>query len=159
MNVNSFTIRQASADDAHSVGLLVNALLCELAPESHSSNEMPKHIKVARSLLSAGHMYAFLAVNCSNTSVGICTLHQSAAVYANGVFGEISELYIIPEYRSDGLGADMIKTAKNFGRKQGWAILEVGAPNVPRWQRTVNFYLAQGFSEVGPRLSIDITTG
>ena len=30
--------------------------------------------------------------------------------------------------------------------------VEVGAPDVPRWQRTVNFYLKEGFVEVGPRL-------
>jgi hypothetical protein len=30
---------------------------------------------------------------------------------------------------------------------------EVGAPAVPRFQRTVNFYVRNGFVEVGPRLS------
>ncbi len=31
-------------------------------------------------------------------------------------------------------------------------MLEVGAPSVPKWQRTVDFYLRNGFEEVGPRL-------
>ena len=30
---------------------------------------------------------------------------------------------------------------------------EVGAPAVPRFQRTVNFYVRNGFIEVGSRLS------
>ncbi|MFP6745114.1 MAG: hypothetical protein VCB77_08015, partial [Alphaproteobacteria bacterium] len=39
---------------------------------------------------------------------------------------------------------------RRFRPKLGWLELEVGAPDVPRWQRTVDFYLGYGFKEVGP---------
>lgn len=38
-------------------------------------------------------------------------------------------------------------------RGRGWPLLEVGAPAVPKRQRTVDFYLRRGFSIVGPRLT------
>jgi hypothetical protein len=36
-------------------------------------------------------------------------------------------------------------------------MLEVGAPDVPRWQRTVDFYKRNGFKEVGPRLYLPLS--
>lgn len=155
MNKNNYTIRQATADDAQIVGSMVNALLCELFTDHFSKDELPEHVEAARSLMSTDHIYAFLAYDGINP-VGLCTLHQCAAVYAKGLFGEISELYINPDCRSGGLGAMLIDAAKTFGRQQGWSIIEVGAPDVPRCQRTVDFYLDYGFSEVGPRLEIGL---
>ncbi|MCG8354004.1 MAG: GNAT family N-acetyltransferase, partial [Kiloniellales bacterium] len=69
-------------------------------------------------------------------------------------FGEITELYIDPRYRSSGLGATMIEAAERVARERGWPRLEVGAPDVPRWQRTVDFYTRYGFVQVGPRLKL-----
>ena len=42
--------------------------------------------------------------------------------------------------------------ANTFSISKGWQFLEVGAPGLPRWQRTVDFYLGNGFSVIGPRL-------
>ena len=51
------------------------------------------------------------------------------------------------------VGAGLLSAALTFARARGWRRLEVGAPAVPRFQRTVNFYVRTGFVEVGPRLS------
>ena len=32
--------------------------------------------------------------------------------------------------------------------------MEVGAPDLPSWQRSYDFYLNHGFKEVGPRLEL-----
>jgi GNAT superfamily N-acetyltransferase len=50
------------------------------------------------------------------------------------------------------LGGALLKAAVAFGHERGWHHLEVGAPTVPRFQRTVTFYPKNGFTEVGPRL-------
>ena len=71
-------------------------------------------------------------------------------------FGEITELYIKPEFRSKRIGEELISQAKRFARERGWNALEVGAPDLPRSQRTVNFYLRNGFSEIGPRLELNV---
>ena len=34
--------------------------------------------------------------------------------------------------------------------------IEVGAPPMPQWQRTLDFYLRAGFVEVGPRLKLPL---
>jgi GNAT superfamily N-acetyltransferase len=72
-----------------------------------------------------------------------------------GRFGEICELYVVPDYRSKGVGALLIEAAVSFGRKRGWLGIEVGTPSAPTWQRTIDFYRRHGFEEVGP--SLDLT--
>ena len=81
------------------------------------------------------------------------TLNQCAATYARGRFGEIAELYVVPRGRSAEVGAGLLSAALTFAHARAWHRLEVGAPAVPRFQRTVNFYVRNGFVEVGPRLS------
>ena len=48
----------------------------------------------------------------------------------------------------------MLAAAAALARERGWPRLEVGAPDVPKWQRSLDFYLRCGFEEVGPRLRL-----
>ena len=86
------------------------------------------------------------------TPVGVIMLNECAAIYAGGLFGEISELYVSKEHRSKGIAAQLVDAAKAYAKEHGWKRLEVGAPPQPVWDRTLQFYLREGFAEVGPRL-------
>jgi GNAT superfamily N-acetyltransferase len=149
----SFQIRLAAASEASIVAQLVIALLGELFPGEAVSLEEGTYTQVAEKLL-LGHprVWALLAIAKDGEPAGVLTLNECAAIYAGGVFGEISEIYVCPEYRSAGLGAKLVDAAVGFGRNQKWTRLEVGAPDLPRWRRTVDFYLDYGFKEIGPRL-------
>ena len=48
----------------------------------------------------------------------------------------------------------LLAAAAQHARAAGWRRLEVGAPAQPDWRRTFDFYRANGFTEVGPRLRI-----
>ena len=120
MNNDTYNIRLALPEDAKDVGLLVNLLLCELSPENQYDKEKLEHIKAAGKLIEAELVYALLAFDPDKKPVGVCTLYQGAAIYAHGIFGEISEFYIATECRSKKLGALLIDAAKEFGRTKGW---------------------------------------
>ena len=62
----------------------------------------------------------------------------------------------MPDGRSKNVGARLTEVAAAFGRKRKWPFIEVGAPSVPAWQRTVDFYRKRGFEEVGPRLRLTL---
>ncbi|ADV14916.1 acetyltransferase [Mesorhizobium australicum WSM2073] len=83
---------------------------------------------------------------------GIIVLNECTAIYAGGKFGQISELYVRPEMRSKGIAPCLLEVALQEGRARGWKRLEVGAPAQPKCKRTLDFYLRDGFEEVGPRL-------
>ena len=90
---------------------------------------------------------------------GVVGLNECKAIYAHGAFGEIAELYVEPRFRSAGVGGQLVEAAVAHGRSRNWSMLEVGAPDVPRWQSTVDFYVRRGFVEVGPRLYRELKAG
>jgi GNAT superfamily N-acetyltransferase len=90
--------------------------------------------------------------------VGVITVSTSAAIYAAGIVGTIQELYVVPALRSAAVGATLLSTVVEVGRASGWNRLEVGAPSQERWKRTIDFYEANGFTEIGPRLGRRLTT-
>ena len=58
--------------------------------------------------------------------------------------------------RSDGVGTKLIDAARESDLSVDWSYLEIGAPSLPRWQRTLEFYTSYGLSTVWPRLSIGL---
>lgn len=96
--------------------------------------------------------FAFLAIGDDEQVVGIITLGESGAVYAGGKFGVIHEFYIDLGLRSRGVGKSLLEKAKQKSLDLKWNRLEVGAPPYPVWKRTKDFYLREGFQEIGPRL-------
>ncbi|HEY8906099.1 MAG TPA: GNAT family N-acetyltransferase [Rhodoferax sp.] len=99
----------------------------------------------------ATKVWAILA-KVGDRPVGVIVLNECAAIYAGGVFGEISELYVLPEFGNLDIGAALLAAADKLAAEKKWSVLEVGAPSLPRWQSTVDFYLNNGFSVIGPRM-------
>ena len=148
------TIRRAHVDEAAVVAVLVARLLVELGDEGVDERAL---FEVARKLLAAGEVTALLAF-ADDRPVGVVTLNSCAAIYAGGRFGEICELYVGPEHRAAGVGSKLVEAAGAQARESGWTRLEVGAPAADHWPRSLDFYLANGFAEVGPRLKREIGT-
>ncbi|WP_372368133.1 GNAT family N-acetyltransferase [Candidatus Uabimicrobium sp. HlEnr_7] len=82
------------------------------------------------------------------------TVVQAFAVYANGYYGIINEMYVEPEYRWHGIGAKLIEAAITWGKDKGWPRVDVTAPESSTWKRTQLFYERQGFVFSGPKLKI-----
>ena len=149
----SITIREATTEDAPIVGELAYKLVCEIAPEAIDSISLESYRSSAADLLARkDRFWALLAEAADGEAVGLVTLNECAAIYAGGRFGEIPELFVAPSHRSQGVASSLLRAAGAFARRRDWSRLEVGAPDQPRWQRTVKFYLREGFVEVGPRL-------
>lgn len=143
------SVRLAQGEDAATVASLVHSLLDEL-----SGGKAPGAKEVAEraaTVLSGTGVVAVIA--CSGDEpIGVMTLYECAAIYAGGKFGVISELYVRPEMRSKGVAEQLLDHAQQEALARGWKRIEVGAPRQPDWHRTLNFYLRNGFEEVGPRL-------
>ena len=144
-------IVEASKDDVIEVTDLVAALLLELEPESKEEIVGMPLASIALSLFDARKIFAFLAID-GGTPIGVITLHECAAIYAGGLFGEISEMYIKPEYRSCAIGKLLIQASIRKAQELNWQRIEVGTPPPETWQRTVKFYENNSFKATGTRL-------
>ena len=140
-------VRRAEKNDTETVARLVHALLEELGDIISFEEVLAR----AETILAHETVIALIALD-GDAPAGVAVLNECHAIYAGGAFGEISELYVRPDMRSKGVAVHLIEQAIAEGGKRNWKRLEVGAPDQPKWRRTLDFYLRNGFEEVGPRL-------
>lgn len=95
--------------------------------------------------------FVFIARDKEADLVGFITLYESYALYAEGAFGTIPELYVRPQFRSQDIGFRLVEQAKTFGKSRGWKRLEVTTPPLPQFDRTLSFYERDGFAITGGR--------
>ncbi|WP_072390961.1 GNAT family N-acetyltransferase [Hyphomicrobium sp. CS1BSMeth3] len=149
----AIVLRRLTEADAELAARMVHALLAELSPEARTERVALE--QAARDVLAMDTAFGLLA-SSEDTPVGLMMLNESATIYAGGRIGTITELYVVPDYRSKRVAPELMQAAIALGRDRGWGRLEVGAPKQPAWERTLAFYQREGFVEVGPRLKKSI---
>lgn len=151
---SAFSIRKASAADARSVAGMLGDLLAEItdAIGSHAFHfELEETISRLTEFLRDDKYFVFVALDESKGAIGFVSLYESYALYAEGSFGTIAELFVRPEWRSKGVGFGLISRARSFGTDRGWKRLEVTTPPLPAFDRTLAFYEREGFAIAGGR--------
>lgn len=149
-----FSIRRAILDDAPAVAVMVGELLEEIMV---AIGLRAFHFDLAETTQRLGDLieqekyFVFVAYDPNGEPAGFIALYESYALYAEGAFGTIPELYVRPQHRSNELGRDLITQAKVFGASRGWSRLEVTTPPLPPFDRTLVFYEREGFSITGGR--------
>ena len=149
MNV---TIHEAGIEEAELVFDWVLRLLRELGDEADDLGTLDR-ARVTRAWRDAGPRAVTLVARTADGEIaGIATVVESFAIYANGPYGVINEMYVAPPYRSQGVGARLIAAVKDLAARRGWIRIDVTAPESPAWDRTRRFYESQGFVFTGPKL-------
>ena len=149
-----FTIQQAIASDAQEVAIMVGELLTEImnAIGVQAFNfDLDETTSRLKDFIDREKYFVFVARSRSGSPAGFIALYESYALYAEGAFGTIPELYVHPEHRANGLGLHLVSQAKSFGASRGWTRLEVTTPPLPQFDRTLAFYEREGFAISGGR--------
>lgn len=147
-------IVRADVAQAEAVASLIAALLSELSGAGQKVAPAALLPTARTRLLCRATFFAYLATDAAQRAAGVITVSTGVAIYAAGIVATIQEFYVEPGHRSAGLGRFFLSTLVECGRAAGWNRIEVGAPSAERWQRTIDFYRANGFTEIGPRLQL-----
>ena len=112
----------------------------------------------ARDLIEKNVYWVFLAFDkVTKKNVGFVSLYESYALYSEGAYGTIPELYVRPNYRSENIGKELLDSAMKFAIDRNWRRLEVTTPPLPQFVKTLEFYESNGFVVTGGRkLKVDI---
>ncbi|WP_151705604.1 GNAT family N-acetyltransferase [Nitrincola alkalilacustris] len=149
-----FSIHRVTSNDAVEVAILAGQLISEIIKKTGVQSfdfNLEETISRVTHFIKREKYFAFVARNNSDEAVGFLSLHENHALYAEGAFGTISELYVLPKYRSNNIGFSLIARAKFFGIYQGWKRLEVTTPPLPQFDETLAFYEREGFTITGGR--------
>lgn len=150
----TFFIQKATMADTDDVALMVGELLAEIMS---AINVQAFHFDLGettfrlRDFLEQGKYFVFVARDKHGKAAAFIALYESHALYAEGAFGTIAELYVRPEHRGHQLGLQLVSQAKSLGVSRNWTRLEVTTPPLPQFEKTLSFYEREGFSISGGR--------
>jgi GNAT superfamily N-acetyltransferase len=150
----NITIARATAGDSEEVAEMAGELLQEIMDTigvQAFNFDLAETTHRLRDFLSREKYFVFVARNAQQRAIGFIAMTESHALYAEGAFGTIPELYVRPGFRSRNVGLDLMAEAKSFGRSQGWKRLEVTTPPLPQFDKTLAFYEREGFAITGGR--------
>lgn len=129
---------------------IVSALLAGLFEDVEHSLTFEDIVDIFADIDASDHHSTLLALNEDGDAVGVITVAESSSLSAGGRYGVINELYVVPDYRSEGVGKMLMDFAKEIGQQQGWARIEVTTPG-DEFDKTLRFYEREGFMKIGPR--------
>jgi GNAT superfamily N-acetyltransferase len=153
--MSSIEINPISKDNYHELSVMVGELLSEIMDAINEDvfnyDEYATEIR-AKDLIEKDKYWVFLANdNKSGKLIGFVSLYESYALYSEGAYGTIPELYVRPDYRHKNIGKSLLECAMNFAKEKGWKRLEVTTPPLPQFDKTLSFYQANGFEISGGR--------
>jgi len=148
------TIERATVGDSDEVAVMVGELLSEIMNTigvQAFNFDLEETTNRLKDFLNRDKYFVFVARVDGGSLIGFVALYESYALYAEGSFGTMPELYVRPEFRSNHVGLRLVSQAKSFGTSRGWKRLEVTTPPIPQFDKTLAFYEREGFAITGGR--------
>ncbi len=141
-------------DNYDDLAIMVGELLDEIMQLTNDpvfKFDQTETAKRAKALIEENKYWVFIAMDNNNNPVGFVSLYESYALYTEGTYGTIPELYVRAPYRSQNIGKDLLEKAIDFSQQRGWKQLEVTTPPLPEFARTLQFYRENSFQIIGGR--------
>ncbi|GGY68665.1 GNAT family N-acetyltransferase [Pseudoduganella albidiflava] len=150
----SLHVTTATAGHAPIVASLITALTQEICDrtndQSHFDHNEPLTARLCARWIEEG-IYTVLLAYSGEQAVGVVTIAESHALYAEGKIGIIQECYVLPQYRSQSAGSALLEAALVLAPQRGWACMELCTPPLPEFAGALQFYERHAFRAVGGR--------
>lgn len=141
-------VDRAKAKEIAKLAVCLTNEIVERTGINYFDVDLPLAVSLCESFMENGQ-YNVIAAFEGETIIGFAALCESHSLYAEGSFGVVQEFYVMPEYRSQTIGQQLINQVVEFAKERGWKRLELCTPPVPEFDKTVLFYKANGFEITG----------
>lgn len=139
--------KHQSKDIAQLAICLINEIV-ERTGEAHFELDKAKNISLCEHYVSNG-LYHVMAAFDGDEVVGFASMCERHSLYAEGSFCIIQEFYVMPDYRSKKVGTSLMEAVKQYSQAHNWKRIELCTPPVSEFERSVDFYEANGFEKTG----------
>jgi GNAT superfamily N-acetyltransferase len=145
------TVREAGDGDVAVVATAVESLLGELGGRRPERSELEAEV---RALLEDPEGGSVLIAEADGETVGVLSASWQRAIHVPGVYATIQDLWVDEDWRSRGVGAELVEAIASQARDRGVSRLEVGLPRetFAAIASTESFYRRNGFEHLGPRM-------
>jgi GNAT superfamily N-acetyltransferase len=145
------SIRPARAEDVDAIARGVEELLDELGGSRPSPEELEAEIWMA---LREPTLGALLVAEAGGEIVGVLSASWQRALHVPGLYVTVQDLWVRKDWRSHGIGAELVEALAALAGEQGVARIEVGLPreSFAAIEATEAFYRDNGFEHLGPRM-------
>jgi GNAT superfamily N-acetyltransferase len=145
------TVREAGDGDVAVVATAVESLLGELGGRRPERSELEAEV---RALLEDPEGGSVLIAEADGETVGVLSASWQRAIHVPGVYATIQDLWVDEDWRSRGVGAELVEAIASQARARGVGRLEVGLPRetFAAIASTESFYRRNGFEPLGPRM-------
>jgi GNAT superfamily N-acetyltransferase len=145
------TVREAGDGDVAVVATAVESLLQELGGRRPERSELEAEV---RALLEDPEGGSVLIAEADGGTVGVLSASWQRAIHVPGVYATIQDLWVDEDWRSRGVGAELVEAIASQARARGVSRLEVGLPRetFAAIASTESFYRRNGFEHLGPRM-------
>ena len=103
--------------------------------------------------VSSANSVCFVA-EIDSQAVGYLAVGHKMTPFRKSRYLEVENIGVSPGFRSQGIGAELIKKAKDWGKEHGFSRLFVNS--YFHNQRAVEFYKRNGFAEIDLGLEMEI---
>jgi GNAT superfamily N-acetyltransferase len=145
------SVREAGADDVAAVADAVADLLAELGGRCPQRQDLEAEVQA---LIDDPQGGSVLVAEAEGRIVGVLSASWQRAIHVPGVYATIQDLWVDGEWRSRGVGAELVEAIASQARSRGVGRLEVGLPRetFAAIASTESFYSRNGFEHLGPRM-------
>jgi GNAT superfamily N-acetyltransferase len=131
--MKSIQVLRATTQNAPTVFSLIARLLNELGEEGNETGPLDEYALAKEWEAREDQCFTFLALGSDSVAIGVITVVETFAIYAGGPYGIINEMYVVPEYRSNGIGTRLIEPVVALAHERGWKRVDVTAPESAGW--------------------------
>lgn len=145
------TVREAGAADVEVVASAVESLLAELGGRRPDRAALEFEVQA---LLDDPEGGSVLVAEADGRLVGMLSASWQRAIHVPGLYATIQDLWVDEDWRSRGVGAELVEAIASQARTRGVSRLEVGLPRetFAAIASTESFYRRNGFEPLGPRM-------
>ena len=136
--MSGHTVRRAELADADAVGRLLHDFNTEYDDITPGPDALAERV---RELIASGETIVLLA---GGGPEGLAVLRFRPALWTSGLECYLSELYVVPNRRGQGLGRALMETALAVARKRGADSMDLGTGDEDVAARAL--YESLGFS-------------